>query len=304
MTRGEIVAVMRGILEGLQEIHDQGLVYGDLKMENVMISGFDIDNAGDGSELEVKIGDLGTVSYPAIGTLQPVAYRAPEVYFRQEITSAADIWSAGLIYSHLVEAQSEFSKAGIYDDLTPPSGTMNQRVHAIEKQISKDYDLRNTEYYKDCDLPSRSERPTTGNHWEKRGHGKLEINFLDRVMKADPRERPTARAILASYWFQQGGLNDSLGIYSDNSSHNVTADLAVKPPSTRAALPNASPKIADAMPSRTASDSSRKRRSSLVEPEPDDTDILPVKKKSEREQVSPLQADGSTPKGGTYLSYR
>lgn len=308
MSRGEIVAIMKGILQGLAEIHDQGLVYGDLKMENVMISGFDVGCAGDGSALEVKIGDLGTVSYPSIGTLQPLAYRAPEVYFRKEITPAADIWSAGLVYSHLVEAQSKFSETGIYDGLTSPSSTMDQRVNAVEKQMTKDFDLRNTDYYKGCDLPSRSETPTTGNHWAERGHGKLATNFLDRVMKADPRDRPTARAILESYWFKDGGLDDALGIYAENDVHDgaadSTADLAVRPAGANAALSSASPNVVDVLPLKAARTSSLKRRSNLVEPEPDDTHVLPVKKKFERGQASHLQAGGNTSRPGTYLSYR
>lgn len=305
MSRGEIIAIVKGVLQGLEEIHAQSLVYGDLKMENVMISGFDIEHPGDGSNLEVKIGDLGTVIEPVMGTLQPVAYRAPEVYFREEITPAADIWSLGLIYSHLVEAQSKFSEAGIYDDLTPPSSSISQRVRAVKKQISKDYDLRNTEYYKDCALPSRSARPTSGNHWEKRGLDQRDRGFLERVMKADPRERPTARAILASYWFQSGGLEDAPASTSDQS-YDGTNDLAVKPPKVTTVLASTSPNISVALPSRTTSISSRKRRSEHVELEPEDLIVSPTKKMFEREslpqQIAPVGGDSS--KGGTYLSYR
>lgn len=306
LSRGEIVAVVRGILQGLEEIHAKGLVYGDLKMENVMISGFDIDKPGDGSNLEVKIGDLGTVAYPANGTLQPVAYRAPEVYFKEEITPAADIWGLGLIYSHLVEAKLSFSKSGIYDDLTPASSSLNQREHAVGSQISKDYDLRNTEYYKHCALPSRSERRTSGNHWAKRGLDARDVDFLERVMKADPRERPTARAILASYWFEGGGLDDKPEKTSESNGGSRKADLAVKIPTVRAVPSSTSPGVQDITPSRSISNSSRKRRSDLGGiAEPDGSTVSPPKKKLDRNPLPrQVQAAGGASKGGTYLNYR
>lgn len=308
MSRGEIVTIVKGILQGLEEIHAQGLVYGDLKMENVMISGFDVEKAGDGSNVDVKIGDLGTVMYPAIGTLQPVAYRAPEVYFKEEITPAADIWSLGLVYSHLMEAQSKFKDAGKYDDLTSPYSSMGQRVHAVRQQISKDYDLRNTEYYKDC-AAARTERPTSGNHWAKRGLDSWDVNFLERVMKADPRERPTARAILASSWFQGGGLmNGATDGATDATSLDGSIGLAVNPPVVTAAPPILTPIVPNVLPSRSISGSSRKRRSDVVAGEVNETNVSPLKKKVEigpvPQQVPAEVAGNASKKGGTYLNYR
>lgn len=205
----EIVAIIKGVLEGLREIHSRGLVYGDLKMENIMLGGFDADNVSDGSQWTIKLGDLGTVMPPAKGTVQPVAYRAPEIYFKEEITPAADIWAVGLIFSHLLEAQHHFSLTGLYDDLYYGSGTMEERVRAMRYNIANDYNLRHLPYYKDCDLPYRDEHHAEGNHWEnlrKRGLEELDIEFLQRIMKADPRQRPSARAILASPWVTDGLL--------------------------------------------------------------------------------------------------
>jgi serine/threonine protein kinase len=249
-SRGEIVTAMRGILLSLQEIHDHGLVYGDLKMENVMVSGFDAHHAGDGSKLVIKLGDLGTVMQPAHGIMQPFVYRAPEVYFREEITPAADIWAVGLVYSHLLEAQSNFSKAGLYDNLTDNSSRMDERVKAVKNEISQDYDLQNNNYYKHCPLPERDLDHEKGSHWalmRKRGLQERDVDFLKRIMIANPRERPTARAILNSHWFQGGGLDgiaddlqqvDGAGNPPSLSSRrasiasfNSTSDsLAVKPP--------------------------------------------------------------------------
>lgn len=208
LARLEIVAIMKGILEALKDVHANGLVYSDLKMENVMVNGFDSQTESDGSCLNVKLGDLGTVMYPATGTAQPIAYRAPEVFFKDEISPAADIWAVGLIYSHLLEAQNNFSQTGLYDDLYFGSGLMDERVQALRHAIANDYDLRNVPYYKDCTLPYRDAEHAHGNHWEKlrkRGMEELDVAFLQRILKANPKERPSAKAILASQWFA-GGL--------------------------------------------------------------------------------------------------
>ena len=126
-SRGEIKAVCRGILRGLQQVHSKGLVYADLKMPNVMISGFDVSTPGDGSKLVAKLGDLGIVMPPCNGKVQPVAYRAPEIYFKGEIAPPADIWAFGLVCCHLLEAQIRFSKTGLYDDLETSGGSMPER---------------------------------------------------------------------------------------------------------------------------------------------------------------------------------
>ncbi|KAF2174025.1 hypothetical protein M409DRAFT_16299 [Zasmidium cellare ATCC 36951] len=225
LSRLEIAAIVKGILEALQVIHANGLVYSDFKMENVMVNGFDPHAQSHGSCLSVKLGDLGTVMYPASGTAQPVAYRAPEVFFKEEITSAADIWAVGLIYSHLLEARSNFSETGLYDDLHSSSGLMDERIQAMRHALANDYDLRNVPYYKDCILPHRDEDHAHGNHWEslrKKGMEELDVTFLQRILKANPKERPSAKAILNSQWFSGGLLaREFLEVVTDGASDRL-----------------------------------------------------------------------------------
>ncbi|KAF2493618.1 kinase-like protein [Lophium mytilinum] len=103
----EIKSIMRDTLEGLVCVHEKGLVYADLKMENILVSGFNpLSEDKDGDTLVTKLGDLGIVMPPTQGVVQPLTYRAPEVYFKHSITPAADIWSWGLLVCHLLEARS------------------------------------------------------------------------------------------------------------------------------------------------------------------------------------------------------
>lgn len=209
-SKAEIKAIARAILQGLLEVHAKGLVYVDLKMQNVMLDGFDSDTAGDGVPLISKLGDLGIVMEPSNGKAQPVAYRAPEVYFRGVISQAADIWAFGLIYCHLLEAQGRFSRTGLYDDLYIGTGSMSEREQAMRNALANDYDLKNVGYYKDCALPIRDPLHNTGNHWEvlrQRGLDEEDVKFLQWILKADPRERPTPQAILDSHWLQVDASN-------------------------------------------------------------------------------------------------
>nr|POF26323.1 mitogen-activated protein kinase hog1 [Quercus suber] len=209
--KGEVKAVARSILHGLCEVHANGLVYADLKMQNIMLSGFDSSTPGDGSSLVTKLGDLGIVMSPSMGKVQPVAYRAPEIHLKYRITEAADIWGFALVYCHLLEAQTRFSRTGLYDDLDTGRGTMPEREEAAKVAVANDYDLFDVEYYRDCPLPCNDPSHEPGRHWQelkKRGLGDEDIAFLKWVLKADPTKRPTASDILASKWFRGGSDSD------------------------------------------------------------------------------------------------
>ncbi|KAK3069150.1 hypothetical protein LTR53_012735 [Teratosphaeriaceae sp. CCFEE 6253] len=242
-TKEEVRSVARQIMQGLKDIHDRGLVYADLKMQNVMLSGFDVGEPGDLTNLVAKLGDLGIVMYPTHGTVQPVAYRAPEVFFKGAITPAADIWGFGLIYCHLLEAIERFDKTGIYDDLYAGSGSMPERVQAMRHALGNDYDLQNVEYYKECALPYRASNHPAGNHWEelrKRGLDEEDVEFLQWILKSDPRRRPSAQAILNSDMMNPEidgaghghGHGHGHGDGNENGhAHRQTGDGTTDPPS-------------------------------------------------------------------------
>lgn len=205
-TVAELKSICKAALVGLRDVHDQGLVYADLKMQNVMVDGFNVNNAKNDSELVVKLGDLGIVMPPCIGKVQPVSYRAPEVYFKGEISSKADIWAWGLIYCHLLEARNRFSKTGLYDDLETAHGTIPERESAVKYAISNDYKIHDELYFHDVALPQRNDATEKGDQWEElraRGLADGEVDFLRWVMRADPTKRPSAEQILRCGWLDK-----------------------------------------------------------------------------------------------------
>ncbi|KAF2433850.1 kinase-like protein [Tothia fuscella] len=199
LSDGEIEILMRGVLLGLGEIHKRGLVYADLKMDNILVNGFrgSVEETARVFLLEAKLGDLGIVMPPMYGKVQPISYRAPEVYFKSLVTPAADIWSWGVIYCQLLEAQVEHDKDGMHDNLH--GSTVALAEDLVKQALSEEFDLANVEYYQDCNLP-KSEFQRVKNSWAdnllKKGVSRSGVEFLTWVLNPDPERRPNAAQIL------------------------------------------------------------------------------------------------------------
>ncbi|KAF2087218.1 kinase-like protein, partial [Saccharata proteae CBS 121410] len=157
-TDDEIRVVMKGALLGLRGIHEKGLVYADLKPDNIFVNGFrrTADETTAENSLNAVIGDLGLVMEPAVGKVQPLVYRSPEVHFKSSITPAADLWSWGMIYTHLLQAQVQPARPGLYD--LQDGASAIQVEQTIRRFITDDFDLHNVPYYSDCILPSGHSR--------------------------------------------------------------------------------------------------------------------------------------------------
>jgi len=87
--------IIRGIIKGLQHIHDAGIAHCDIKPENIMFASEDVDSP-------VKIIDFGMaqrVTRGKIGWLTDqcgtYAYRSPE-QLDQKYTRACDMWAVGV----------------------------------------------------------------------------------------------------------------------------------------------------------------------------------------------------------------
>lgn len=240
----ELKQVMRQILLGLQEVHQRGLVYADLKMENILLSNF-VPSASSSTpsstspnpskpDITAKLGDLGIVMSPMRGTVQPLAYRAPEVYFRQEITPAADIWSWGLIYCQLLEAQASFQNSGLYDELLQGNGTgFVQKELSVRRAIAKDFDLGGVRYYDGCGLEGMGRE---GGQWEalrRKGVGERAIGFLKWILNPVPGERPTAEQILNSEWLASTFREDATPASTSSSTITPSTTTPAHPPAQK-----------------------------------------------------------------------
>eukprot|EP00897_Mesotaenium_endlicherianum_P009500 jgi/Mesen1/8579/ME000497S07987 len=108
----------RGIVEGLRDLHRQGIMHSDVKGQNVLLG-----------ESGVKLCDLGSASFVESGQFCPVeqppttlsslrgtiCWMAPEVVRQSEQGPPSDIWSLGCT---VIEMATAFAPWGVVDALS------------------------------------------------------------------------------------------------------------------------------------------------------------------------------------------
>ncbi|RIB27367.1 kinase-like domain-containing protein [Gigaspora rosea] len=90
---GDIVIILRKIIDGLKRIHDNGLYHGNLHGGNLLI-----ENGPEGIGIRISdIGLHGPVNKTSSDIYGVLPYVAPEVLNGNEYTQASDIYSFGII---------------------------------------------------------------------------------------------------------------------------------------------------------------------------------------------------------------
>lgn len=143
----EAVRAFGSVASGLSPIHNRGMVYRDLKVQNVMVTG-----AGD--KPIYKLGDMGAVAPTeqqdqAIGTVHTAAPELSE----KNATHTADIYSFGILIGQVLTGQQP--KPG--DTKTPlpldrliaqnPALTMNDHIGAFQEVMDKATQMKSDDRY-------------------------------------------------------------------------------------------------------------------------------------------------------------
>lgn len=101
------------ILIGLEELHNRGYLYRDLKAENVLLS----------NDLTIRLSDFGfskklkSKNERTITMVGTPDYTAPEIIKREEYSFAADIWSYGVLLFELYCKMPPFNLADFPDSI-------------------------------------------------------------------------------------------------------------------------------------------------------------------------------------------
>lgn len=133
-------AVMRSVLTGLAAVHNASMVHRDLKPDNILID----------SSHQVKLSDFGLVraasaahgtSNQIVGT---VAYLSPEQVSGDDITTASDVYSAGIVLFELLTGTTPFrgntqlkhAYARLDEDVPKPSSRMTGIPKLVDELVA------------------------------------------------------------------------------------------------------------------------------------------------------------------------
>ncbi|KAK0620213.1 kinase-like domain-containing protein [Immersiella caudata] len=211
LSRPEIKQVARCVLEVLRLLHRDGMVHTDIKLDNIFVN----DGQGDQRFSDIQLGDYGGVvsqdsSFAKEGHVIGAAFtRSPEATFQLPWGTATGIWSFGTAMLSLVFGGGYHLFNPKIEKVEPGSDeyefTVLKRMHRFFGPYPQSYqDFKDEDTMTIINFINAQGPPAKPFHRVgPREVPPADIEFLLKIMKLDPRDRPTAEELLADMWFTE-----------------------------------------------------------------------------------------------------
>ncbi|BDD57618.1 hypothetical protein MPDQ_002404 [Monascus purpureus] len=208
LTNQEIKYVARRILEALKVLHDNNFVHTDIKPDNILVN----YGHGDVRFTDVQLADFGSTvpadsAYAKDGDLigAPI-WRSPEAHLRIGWGTQTDIWSFGALLITLLYGDNFFLfKPDVPADHDDYELKILQRQCEFFGPFPLTYreictpDTLNILAYIMKSIPPEKKKPFS--RISEQEISREDKEFILRIMKLDPRDRPSARELLQDKWF-------------------------------------------------------------------------------------------------------
>jgi len=130
--------IARELVQGMDELHSQGLVHKDIKLENIVLDEARVKQQGEELICTCKVVDFdtveiyrpGTKSFHVLGTDQ---YIAPETYVGYS-TPTSDMWAIGVIFFTILTGSFPFHSA-LFDDQPGENYVGHARMDQIRRRL-------------------------------------------------------------------------------------------------------------------------------------------------------------------------
>lgn len=211
LSRPEIKQVARCVLEVLELLHKDGMVHADIKLDNIFVN----HGQGDQRFSDIQLGDYGGVipqdsEFAKRGQLIGAAFtRSPEASLQLPWGTPTDIWSFGTAILTLVFGGNYHIFNPTVENIEPGNihyeATVLKRMHRFFGPFPKSIeDFKNEDATTIINFFNAEGPPLKPFHRVgPREVPPADLEFILKIMKLDPRDRPTAEQLLADPWFTE-----------------------------------------------------------------------------------------------------
>ncbi|PYI01179.1 serine/threonine protein kinase [Aspergillus sclerotiicarbonarius CBS 121057] len=210
LTTPEIKYVSKKVLEGLAVLHEDGYVHTDVKLDNILV------NHGPNGQrfTDVQLADLeNTVHIDSKfckdrNLIGAPFWRSPEAQLGLEWGPPTDIWSFGAMVISLIWGDNFF----IFKPDVPRGHEEYElkiltKYHVFFGPYPPSYvDLADEETLAILSYVMDSVPPEKMKPFSRASLREISVEdreFVLRIMRLDPRDRPTARELLGDRWFEE-----------------------------------------------------------------------------------------------------